>query len=99
MSSFPTKSLPRCARRARRGLGDVSNNPFTRNFNVAPTTQVPLLRRDPASGGLQLVPARWGLIPLWWKDDKLPDAAKIAALVSECAVVDFSLHPVSTREN
>ena len=47
-------------------------NPFTRNFNVAPTTQVPLLRRDPGSGDLELTAARWGLIPVWWKEAKLP---------------------------
>jgi len=51
-----------------RGGGD----PFTRNFNVAPTTRVPLLRRDPESGHLELTAARWGLIPVWWKEAKLP---------------------------
>ena len=49
-----------------RGGGD----PFTRNFNVAPTTQVPVLRSDGDS--LELRGARWGLIPDWWKEAKLP---------------------------
>jgi putative SOS response-associated peptidase YedK len=45
-------------------------NPFSRNFNVAPTTQVPVLRSDGDS--LELKGARWGLIPDWWKEAKLP---------------------------
>jgi len=28
-------------------IGRQNSNAFARNFNVAPTTQVPLLRRDP----------------------------------------------------
>lgn len=43
---------------------------FPRRFNVQPTTDVPLLLLD--SGALTLVAARWGLIPHWWKQDKLP---------------------------
>ena len=45
---------------------------FARNFNVAPSTQVPLLLRDAESGALALGAARWGLIPMWWKEGKLP---------------------------
>lgn len=47
-------------------------NPFTRNFNVAPTTRVPLLRLNPGSTDLELSAARWGLVPIWWKEEKLP---------------------------
>lgn len=44
---------------------------WIRSFNVAPTTQVPLLRLG-AQGELELAPARWGLIPTWWKQPKPP---------------------------
>jgi putative SOS response-associated peptidase YedK len=44
-------------------IGRHNNNPFGRRFNVAPTTQVPLLRAG--KGGLELEMARWGLIPFW----------------------------------
>ena len=43
---------------------------FVRRFNVQPTTAVPLLLLE--DGALALVAARWGLIPHWWKQDKLP---------------------------
>jgi putative SOS response-associated peptidase YedK len=34
-----------------------------------------------------------------WLEPELTDAAKVAALVRDCAVEDFSHHPVSTRVN
>ncbi len=37
-----------------------------RRFNVAPTSTVPILVLD-GTGALQVLPARWGLIPAWWK--------------------------------
>jgi len=46
--------------------------PFSQNFNVVPTSTVPLLRHDEDAGGLALTLARWGLIPHWWKQDKPP---------------------------
>lgn len=36
-------------------------------FNIAPTQQVPIVRRS-ARGGRELVLARWGLVPFWAKD-------------------------------
>ena len=39
-------------------------NPAPR-YNIAPTTQIEVIR--PAAGGNELVPMRWGLVPLWWK--------------------------------
>ncbi len=51
-------------------LADLS--PFRRRFNVLPTTTVPVIRRDREIGQLLLTQARWGLIPPWWKDKKLP---------------------------
>lgn len=43
---------------------------FVRRFNVQPTTAVPVLLLE--DGGLALASARWGLIPAWWKQEKLP---------------------------
>lgn len=41
-------------------------------WNIAPTQDIPILR--PGEGGLRsLAPARWGLVPGWWREpDKLP---------------------------
>ena len=44
-------------------------NPFGRSLNVSPPATIPVLRRD-WNGRLELVAARWGLIPFWWKEDK-----------------------------
>ena len=44
-------------------------NSFGRLFNVSPVATIPILRRD-RNGRLELVAARWGLIPFWWKEDK-----------------------------
>jgi putative SOS response-associated peptidase YedK len=51
-------------------IGRHNYDPFSRHFNVAPTTQVPILRAR--EGGLELEMARWGLIPFWWKKPKPP---------------------------
>lgn len=40
-------------------------------FNVAPARTVPVLVREPG-GGLALRPARWGLIPAWWRRESPP---------------------------
>src|ERR1043166_7978141 len=53
-------------------IGRGSGNPFPRRFNVAPTTQVPILRINRESGEFELTLARWGRIPHWWKESKLP---------------------------
>lgn len=46
-------------------------NPLAQRFNVSPTALIPMLRpRD--SGGAELVAARWGLIPFWWKQANPP---------------------------
>jgi putative SOS response-associated peptidase YedK len=44
-------------------------NPFGQLFNVSPAATIPILRKD-RNGLLELVAARWGLIPFWWKEDK-----------------------------
>ena len=45
--------------------------PFIRRFNVAPTAIVPVLREAP-DGAMELLAARWGLVPHWWKQARLP---------------------------
>jgi putative SOS response-associated peptidase YedK len=40
-------------------------------YNVAPTQNVPIVRRPEDAGGRELVLARWGLIPFWAKDAKI----------------------------
>ena len=46
-------------------------NPLAQAFNVAPTTYVPMLRRT-ENRSHEVVAARWGLIPFWWKEAKPP---------------------------
>jgi putative SOS response-associated peptidase YedK len=53
-------------------IGRSNSNPFLRHFNVAPTTNIPLIRGNPATGELELIEARWGFVPSWWKQPKLP---------------------------
>lgn len=42
-----------------------------RVFNVAPTMTVPIVLSD-EDGTVEVVPARWGLIPGWWKSERPP---------------------------
>jgi len=74
-------------------VGRQNGNPVVRNFNVAPTTHVPVLRRDPALGELELTAARWGLIPAWWKEAKLP-MHTINARFEEAATKAMWRHPI-----
>ena len=53
-------------------IGRHSSNPFGRRYNVSPTSIVPVLRLDRSTGEIELVNARWGLIPTWWKEAKPP---------------------------
>jgi putative SOS response-associated peptidase YedK len=53
-------------------IGRINSNPFSRRFNVAPTTTIPLIRGNPATGALELIEARWGFVPSWWKEPKPP---------------------------
>lgn len=52
-------------------IGARNSGRWIQSFNVAPTTQVPMLRHD-HQGELELIAARWGLIPFWWKQPKPP---------------------------
>ena len=56
-------------------IGRHNSNPFPRRYNVTPTSIIPILRLDRATGEIELVNARWGLIPNWWKDAKPPRAS------------------------
>jgi len=58
------------------------SNPFPRRYNVQPTTEVALLRRE--DGAWVLDSARWGLIPHWWKKDA-PPTHTINARLEEAA--------------
>ena len=50
-------------------IGRTTSNPFKQRYNVAPTTQIPILRARPGpDAGFALTEARWGLIPPWWKE-------------------------------
>ena len=53
-------------------IGRHNSNPFARHFNVSPTAIIPILRLDRSTGEIELVHARWGLIPAWWKEPKPP---------------------------
>lgn len=53
-------------------IGRHNNNPFPRRFNVSPGSMIPILRLDRSTGEIELVDARWGLIPTWWKEPKPP---------------------------
>lgn len=41
---------------------------FAPNWNVAPTQDMPVLRRHPETGERRLDTLRWGLVPRWAKD-------------------------------
>lgn len=52
--------------------------PFALRYNVAPTLEVPVLRRK--DGGLVLAAARWAFVPFWWKQPTPPRISHIARL-------------------
>lgn len=58
-------------------IGRTNSNPFRRRFNVPTTTNVPLLRGNPATRELELVEARWGFIPHWWKQPRPPQRSLV----------------------
>lgn len=59
-------------------LGRTAPNPlrlassFARHFNVRPTTKVPMIHREREGATDVARPARWGFIPHWWKQPKMP---------------------------
>jgi putative SOS response-associated peptidase YedK len=60
-------------------------NPFKPpRYNVAPSLQVAMIVRA-ADGATELLGARWGLIPAWWKQEKPPGFPTINARSEEAA--------------
>ena len=53
-------------------IGRRSGNQLGIRYNVAPTMPIQILRGNPATRELELVEARWGFIPSWWKQPKPP---------------------------
>jgi putative SOS response-associated peptidase YedK len=54
-------------------LSDAQRNNqlgFSQHFNIAPTTQIPIIY--PGDEGIEMRMARWGLVPFWWKQPKMP---------------------------
>ena len=49
-----------------------SRRQFVRRFNVAPSMEIPVLRLAPGVEGYELAPARWTLVPGWWKEARPP---------------------------
>ncbi len=68
-------------------------NPFSERYNVAPTQGVPIIRRAAGADGLELVEARWGLIPHWWQKPKPPAFSTINARSEEAAGKPFWRDP------
>ncbi len=52
-------------------------HPLARPLKASPAATAPMIRLA-ESGALEQVAARWGLIPLWWKEEKPPTDAFIA---------------------
>ncbi len=46
----------------------LSPSNFPARYNIAPTQNVPVVRRQPKSGERELVTLRWGLVPSWAKE-------------------------------
>ena len=68
-------------------------NPLGGRFNVSPASIVPILLLG-ESGDLELVGARWGLIPFWWKEAK-PPRLTFNARSEEAATKPMWRHPAA----
>ena len=53
------------------------HHPLALRLKASPAATVPMIRLA-ESGALELVAARWGLVPLWWKEQKPPADAFVA---------------------
>ncbi len=74
----------------------MRRNPFhgyTQHFNIAPTSQIPIIY--PGDDGLELHMARWGLVPFWWKQPKMPPFT-FNARIEEAAGKPMWRGPVKT---
>ncbi|MGJ8670381.1 MAG: SOS response-associated peptidase [Oceanococcus sp.] len=55
-------------------------------YNVSPSQTMPIVVEDPDTQRLTIYPARWGMIPSWWKQDKPPTSthnARIEGITSK----------------
>jgi putative SOS response-associated peptidase YedK len=68
-------------------------NPLAQHFNVSPTAIVPMLRLGD-TGQFDLVAARWGLVPFWWKEAK-PPRNTFNARSEEATVKPMWRHPAA----
>jgi putative SOS response-associated peptidase YedK len=66
-------------------VGRRNGNPFARKFNVFPTDTVALVLAAREAQGLEALHARWGLVPHWWKEAKLPARPNHIARVEEAS--------------
>lgn len=49
----------------------LPSDPIPITYNAAPQSVQPIVRLSPETGDLEVVMARWGLIPFWSKDAKI----------------------------
>jgi putative SOS response-associated peptidase YedK len=60
-------------------------NALEPHFNIAPTTQIPIIRQHPETREIEPLIARWGFIPHWWKEAAPPKFSTINARSEEAA--------------
>src|SRR5579859_6687005 len=72
-------------------IGRINSNPFPQRFNVAPTTDIPILRLRRDTFELELDLAKWSFTPSWWKNPKPPSHC-INARVEEAATKPMWKH-------
>ena len=63
---FAQTLAPEAMRRLFKAMGDYA--PWQPRYNVAPQSDIPVIRAAGREGGRQLTSMRWGLIPHWAKD-------------------------------
>jgi putative SOS response-associated peptidase YedK len=66
---FQASSSPAELARWFKATGPAPN--MRQRYNAAPTQDLPVVLRDPASGERRLEALRWGLVPFWAKDAKI----------------------------
>jgi putative SOS response-associated peptidase YedK len=66
-------------------------DPLGARFNVAPTTPVPIVFIE--NGAPVIARARWGLVPIWWKEPK-PPGFTFNARIEEAAAKPMWKNPL-----
>jgi putative SOS response-associated peptidase YedK len=67
------------------------------SYNIAPTTFQPVIRLDRDTGERKIAMMRWGLIPNWCKDFKLPGMSTINAKAESIMVKPIWKQPFKKR--